>query len=586
MHKKSILIIVFITLLTYGNVLQNDFVGDDEVVIVRNTFYRSWSNLPRLFQKDYITQSDNALLAIDQDNGSGSVAYRPVLSLTYFIDYGIWQKNPFGYHLTNLLLHAFNALLVYFLFFFLTGRWGIALLGAILFSVHPIQAEAVCNIGYRADVLSAFFALLSFVCFVRHDSPATAGRNLWYGASLVSFFLALFSKESVIVLPLLLLCYDFYISNRTIKNVLQNLLQRYGGYFVIAVFYAYVYCYVFPNSTLAGGGILWMDGKISAHLTKMGLIFLFYVRDLVAPFAVVAIPPFYAPPIAAGWGYKIFAAVSILLLIGVLIFKKSDKQKIVPFLLLWFLIALLPVSQIVPIVTPMAHRFLYLPSVGFLAVLAIAIEKITLRLTQNKDIPSLGKIFQNSVVAVCMIFTFVLNAAWKGSYTIAMHWIDYYPKNPQGYFIAGVEYLKAGFFNEAKIFLERSLALGMEDPRLYHSLGLVYLKEPAVAKQFFARAVESFPFHGISYIGLGRSLLFEGDYTKALLYLKKSLELMPSYTGYGYLMQTLLFLNRAEELPEVLREAQKVVTDKEQIESLQKFMSLPEPLKEPIDIGL
>ncbi len=619
MHKKSILIIICITFITYVNVLQNDFVGDDEIIIERNNFYKSWNNFHRLFQKSYITQSDNALLALDQDNHSGSVAYRPVLSLTYFVDFGIWKKNPFGYHFTNIVLHTLNAILVYGLIYFVSGAWPPALLGSLIFSIHPVQAEAVCNIGYRADPLAAFFALLSFLCFIRLDAqymPRASARgsiavlarghatgkwrpegssldyypiprrNLLYGLSLLFFFLALFSKESVIVLPALMIGYDFYFREGALENFWKNFWQRYLGYIGIVVFYLYVYFYVFPNSTLTGEGGVWMGGTLVTHAVKIGLIFLFYIKDLTMPFFVAAIPPVYSPPVDPGWGYQIFIALVVLVLSLFFICRGSRKQKAAPFFLLWFFIALLPVAQIVPIVTPMAHRFLYLPAVGFFAVLAAAIEAMAARLAQNHHGPRLGIILKNGVVAACIIATFILNASWRGNYTIARHWIEHYPQHPYGYFIVGIQYMKAGWLEPAKMAFEKSLALGMEDPRLYQSMGLLHLQDPPAAKKFFAKSVELFPSYAISYVGLGRSLLFEGDYTKALLYLEKSLELMPTYKGYGYLIQTLIFLDRGVDLPEIFQAAQKILTDKNQIDSLNKFMNLTEPLHTPIDIGL
>ena len=114
MPKGYVLIILAFTLITYANSLSNGFVGDDEIIIVDNFFYRSWANLPALFQKDYLTDTTTGYFYHETLN-SGSVAYRPALSFTYFLDYGIWKLNPFGYHLHNLLYHLGNSLLVFFL---------------------------------------------------------------------------------------------------------------------------------------------------------------------------------------------------------------------------------------------------------------------------------------------------------------------------------------------------------------------------------------------------------------------------------------------------------------------------------------
>src|SRR3989339_2269897 len=92
--------IILISLLLYLNTLPNTFVYDDAYVITENYFIKSWGNLPKLFTKDYLPFS-------------GELSYRPVVTLTYFIDYAIWRLNPFGYHLTNVILHAINCFLLY-----------------------------------------------------------------------------------------------------------------------------------------------------------------------------------------------------------------------------------------------------------------------------------------------------------------------------------------------------------------------------------------------------------------------------------------------------------------------------------------
>ncbi|MFA5088407.1 MAG: hypothetical protein WC552_05170, partial [Candidatus Omnitrophota bacterium] len=118
-HRKFIILIVLVSLAAFGNSLQNGFVGDDNLLFLKNTFYRSWENFPRLFGKDYISDSNNFDLYIknESDVGSGSVAYRPVLSATFFVDYALWKEKPFGYHLHNLILHTFNSLLAYWFLF-------------------------------------------------------------------------------------------------------------------------------------------------------------------------------------------------------------------------------------------------------------------------------------------------------------------------------------------------------------------------------------------------------------------------------------------------------------------------------------
>src|SRR5574337_136806 len=98
--KKILPLIIFISVLLYINSLSNTFVYDDVYIITENYLIKSLGNLPKLFLKDYLLLS-------------GELSYRPIVTLSYFIDYAIWQLNPLVYHLTNVILHTVNVFLFY-----------------------------------------------------------------------------------------------------------------------------------------------------------------------------------------------------------------------------------------------------------------------------------------------------------------------------------------------------------------------------------------------------------------------------------------------------------------------------------------
>ena len=99
-HILSILLILLISIAIYSNTLKNGFVYDDEFTIVNNTLIKNFSNLSKLFTREYFISS-------------GEMSYRPVVTFTYFIDYALYGLKPYGYHLTNLILHAMNGVILY-----------------------------------------------------------------------------------------------------------------------------------------------------------------------------------------------------------------------------------------------------------------------------------------------------------------------------------------------------------------------------------------------------------------------------------------------------------------------------------------
>src|SRR3990170_6294448 len=139
-HLISISLILIISIAIYSNTLKNGFVYDDEFTIVNNTLIKNFSNISKLFTKEYFTTS-------------AEMSYRPVVTFTYFIDYSLYGIKPWGYHLTNLILHAMNGVILYTFLTLLfkpsqSSIFNLQLLISLLFATHPVLTEAVNAISF------------------------------------------------------------------------------------------------------------------------------------------------------------------------------------------------------------------------------------------------------------------------------------------------------------------------------------------------------------------------------------------------------------------------------------------------------
>jgi len=184
-----------VVLLAYGPVIANPLLSDD-------------LNFRVLFRGEHL---DWHKIRSELWSGWGGLVgadyYRPILTWSVVADYLVWGTNPVGYHLTNLLLHTLNALLLAHIVVRLAGpgkRYP-ALLGALVFALHPIHPEAVAWVAGRVDVLSAFFFLLTIRCYLAYR---WTGRRRHLIASIVVLMLGLGSKESVVMTPFVLLALD------------------------------------------------------------------------------------------------------------------------------------------------------------------------------------------------------------------------------------------------------------------------------------------------------------------------------------------------------------------------------------------
>ncbi|MFA5059451.1 MAG: tetratricopeptide repeat protein [Candidatus Omnitrophota bacterium] len=561
-HKKSILILVFIGLITYANSVFNGFVGDDHIVIVDNPFYSSWDNIPRLVQKSYISTSHSTDFN-RKDWGSGSVSYRPVLSATYFLDRAFWKLNPFGYHLHNLVLHLANSLLVYALIMIMIQLRGVAFLTASLFCVHPIHSEAVCNIGYRADLLSLFFVLLSFLLFTRYPTCDGNKRKLFYGLSLAAFFLSLFAKESAITLPIIFLSYDYYFR----RGLLKTQKWFYIGYLLVAIFYLYVYFLVFPNSAL--NSPLIPDQGIFVNLSVILMSWAGYVYAIFNPFVITSLPPFYMPFLnflVMGPSILFYSLMILFISFISLIVKYFYKNKFTSFFMLWFIVFFIPISNVIPLTNPFAHRFVYLPSIGIFAALAFGFWQV-----YSKYFKESFKIILNTfIIGLCMALTLSVNSLWHSNYTIASGWVKNFPDHPAGYFILGLEHLKVDKFSDAAKSFKTCLKLKEKNPQAYHSLGLAYRAPYFLGLcnrddfqetvNYFKEAINANPFFTAAYVHLSQQYMTAGKSDQAIFYLKKGIQIMPNnLTLYERLIQIYSSLNRAQEAQLVLNAAQNSI---------------------------
>lgn len=530
-HTPPVLILILLGVLAFGNSLWNGFVGDDHILIEYNTFYRSLDNIPRLFQQGYNFRFEESVFQNADDIGSGSVSYRPVDNLTYFIDYALWQLKPAGYHLTNLIIHVVNMVLVYLLFVCLGIRQGAALFGALLFGLHPIQSEAVCNIGYRADSLAAFFILSAFLFWIRFRGTC---RKHWYVLSAGAFLLGVFSKESAVVFPLLVLLYDNYFKLR--PRLAKPVMDRYhGGMFAVMAFHLYIYLYVFKNSAMPAAIVPADWHALAVHGQVVLTVLADYVRYFMMPWDIGLMPALYLPHGPP----QLFVYCVPVLLVCVLAAAAYRNNRVMVFLVAWFLICFLPVSNIVAIPNPEAFRFMYLPSIGLLGALGIALTQVFYQLQEAAHIPRLRLILQCAAVGLCLILTILLNSLWKNDFIICSTWIKSHPDSWKAQLNMGLLYFNKGDYIKAEPYFMNSMKHGglEQDMRLARYAGEIYLNMGQLdrAERFLNYAMMRAPEFGEVYYVLGKVHARRGAEEKALVLFDQALTRAPwetiFYTG-------------------------------------------------------
>jgi len=486
--------LIILSFAAYLNALSNTFVFDDVYVISGNYFIRDWKNFWGLFTSKYFA-------------ASGELSYRPVVTLSYFVDYSLWHLNPMGYHLTNIVLHTLNSALLFFLVQLMVKNTPVAFLASLFFICHPVLSEAVNAVSYREDILAATFFITAFLLYVK---VLNLNKFYLYPLSLLSYLFALFSKEMAITLPLFIFFFDYIIGScRTFTN---RILRFYLGYILVTIFYLLVRFWWFYNPVESGVSYpqenLWFNFLAMLKVLAPYIKLLFFPVNLNADYLV--------PVISSPWDMSCILSLLLIISIAVIGYRLFFHSKLLFFSLLWFFVALLPVLNIVPIGNIMAERYLYIPVIGFCIMGSCFIMHMSaLRL----------KPFHISVwfLTSSILFGFVWQTSsrsrdWRDEFTLWSKIIAREPNSYKAHSSLGILLIKRGQEEEGISELRTSLSINPSYPDAHNNMGTLYEQKGMYddAAREYRCALRLNPNLSEAHYNLGNTYLKTSNYDKAV----------------------------------------------------------------------
>ena len=507
----QILLISILAVITFLNSLDNAFVYDDVFTITNNYFIRDWGNFSALFTHDYF-------------NSSGEVTYRPLVTLSYFIDYSIWRLNPLGFHLTNILLHAISAVLVYTLLSIIVKNSTVPFLTGILCASHPILTEAVNGISYREDLLAAVFFLSSILLFIQSDRHFHKYIYL-YPLSLFSYLLALCSKEMAITLPFIIFLFDWVFGG--INRIKKNTVKYYLGFVLVSGFYLFLRFVWFHNPVEKQ--LMYPGNSFLVNLLTMPKILGSYIKLLFFPISFNAdyIIPHTKTPLAATFIYSI----AFLSAIGVITYRLYNHSRHLFFFILWFFVTLVPTMNIIPIANIMAERYLYLPSIGFCTVLSYILTGIwrracTFILRKSVLITSLVLI----PAVLYSLSAIKRNKSWRDQLTFWSKTIEASPDSSRAHNNLGMIYLQEAETDSAIREFQTAIAIE-SDPEYHHNLGMAYQKKGRreEASEEYRHVLAVNPNSAITHNNMGNIFIDKGSLDEGISKFKEAILLKPNY---------------------------------------------------------
>lgn len=516
----------------YFNTLFNSFASDDLQQVVNNTFIRDLGNLPLAF-------TTTVWAFVTEDIGMTTQPYfRPMFSVIFTLAYALFGTTAWGWHLVSVLVHTGVTVLVFLNVKKLTSRNWLALMTASFFAVHPVHVESVAWISGVTDPLMSLFVLASLLFFLEYEE-----RRRWWLLllSLGLFLFGLLSKETAIALPIIILFHQIFPLNHDQhqRHRLRRAMRTAGAFLVPT--FAYL---LLRNEVL--GGILF---------TGSGAPFPFRFGVLTAPLALVkylkllAVPLNYSyqhyTPFVVSWTSAAFllplAAVSIVACVCWL-----SRSRIVWFASILFLATLGPALAAIPQFNQeyiVQERYLYLPSVGFCLVVALAIEWAATRTLPVGRQAILSAAVCTSLIAVWVFVTARQNRVWYDTVSLFENCVAVDPDEPITHAsLAGV-YFQEGRRADARDEAIAALELDPQCTSAYLSLSYFASTEGKLdqAIAHLRDATDRVPATSITrpilataYVNLGLLYAQRKNDADAEQALKRSVEIWPRPTAFFY----------------------------------------------------
>ncbi len=477
-------LLALLALLSFANAFPNSFALDDVPIIVENRLIKSLGHLPTLFTTDY--------WAGTAGSGVGGALYRPLVLVSFALNYFMGGLNPFGYHLVNLLLHLAASWVLYALARQLDLSWAGALAASALFAVHPLHTEAVTGIVGRAELLMALGVLLAVVWYRRGGAPDRLEPGFAV-ASWGAFALALLSKEQAMMLPALLLLSDFDtardVRRRTWKEVLPGAWRRYLGYLLILGAFLVLRAAVLGSFVPQAHGMIHFLDNPLAHVPRLPQVvtalkvagrylWLFmWPAKLSADYSYTAIPiatsPWEPGVLLAGlaWGG--------LLGLGAYAYQRGVRPLF--FGIGCTVLTFLPVSNLlIPIGTIMGERLFYLPSAGLCLIVGAGWDGMAAWAAQAGCLRLVIRVGLGVFALVLLLLsarTILRNQDWRNTRTLSQSTVQVVPHSAKAQVNYGAFLLDVGRIDEAIDALKRALTIEPDYADAHRNLGRAYAEK-------------------------------------------------------------------------------------------------------------
>ncbi|MCX6564465.1 MAG: tetratricopeptide repeat protein [Candidatus Aminicenantes bacterium] len=523
-RNKILLATIFLIVITAGVFLQ----------ITKHEFILYDDN-------EYITQNDHVLSGMTIANLKWALFHsyisnwHPITWLSHIVDIEIYGLNPGGHHLTSLIIHIINAILLFYLLIRITQSWGKSIFVAALFAIHPLHVESVAWISERKDLLSFFFMLLALLSYLSYAKRPGIRR---YAVVLIFFVCGLMSKQMLMTFPIILLILDYWPLGRfrtgsekkkAFIPSLKNLAAEKIPFFILSVSSGII---ALLTQSHGGGAI----GSIANYP------FLLRVQTAILAYLKYAAKVFWPDGLSVHYPYtktpeyiQVSGALLILVTITVLsvIFRRKS-----PYLMagwLWYIIMLVPVIGLIQIgQQSSADRYTYIPIIGILIMIGWGVPELLnqfKRKHQKRIVMGMLPALAMAVVTLSGIAAWRQTRYWKNSEMLFSHALAVTKNNAVMHSKLALCYMDQNRFENAIGQYKEAIRIDPASFESHNNLANIYNAQDRLAEAIdhYSAAIQINPRSAEAHNNIGVALNKQGRGQEAIAQYLEALSLNEGY---------------------------------------------------------
>jgi tetratricopeptide (TPR) repeat protein len=511
------LFLVMAILAVYWQVRNHDFINyDDDLYVTINPHVQAGFTLDSITWAFTSTHASN---------------WHPLTWLSHMLDCRIYGMNPGRHHLTNVLLHILNTLLLFLVFKRMTGDlWQCGFVAA-LFALHPLHVESVAWVAERKDVLSTFFWMLTVWSYLRYVERSGLNRYL---PVLFFFILGLMAKPMLVTLPFVLLLLDYWPLKRFRLGSSEDSQECRPGRFCLGLVWEKI-----PLFLLSAGSsvITYMVQKSSGAVSPLDVAsfkvrianamisYVSYIGKMIWPHNLAVLYPY--PKAILLW--KVVGASLLLVVMSIVVFRMVKTKPYFAVGWLWYVGTLVPVIGFVQVGgQAMADRYTYVSLIGLFIIIAWGVHDILAKWRYKEIILTTSALFVLSSFLVCAWFQ-VRN--WRNSITLFENAIDVTKNNYVAHDKLGEALAAQGKTDAAIRYYSEALRIWPEFVEARFNLGVLLREDDRLneAIDHFFRVLRFKPNFAEAHCELGNTLKEQGKFPEAVRHYLEAISIKPEY---------------------------------------------------------